>query len=197
MIVNSSKHPLCRLFKKLRNGFSHSYGALAMKRGSLEAKIVVQKGQRFALVNVSGSIGLPFGFQGNHFIESLTNLGKYDVLYAIMDSPGGSPVEAWIIFHFLTEARQTRSASLVLIIGECSGDAVLIALAFDQIFMRHDAHMEFRPAGLSRLPATRQVSDLIARRAGCQAEDVLAWMDRNRRFTAEECLIRSLCDAII
>jgi ATP-dependent protease ClpP protease subunit len=172
-----------------------------MKPGTLEARVEVQKGQRIAVLNFSGTIGLPFGFNAQHFIESLTSLGEHDVLYAVLDSSGGSPVDAWIIFDFLKKATPRRYRSLVLITGECSGDALLVALGFDQILMRQDALIGFQPTELSSLAATRQATKLmarlIARRSRCHVEDVLAWMDKNRRFTAEECLARSLCDAII
>jgi ATP-dependent protease ClpP protease subunit len=172
-----------------------------MKRGSLEAKIVAQKGQRIAVMNLSGSIGLPHGFHAHEFIEMLTGLGEYDVLYAVMDSPGGSPTDAWTIFNFLGQPRQKRSSSLILIIGECSGDALLIALGFDQILMRPDAFMGFHPLKFRSLSATRRVTHLTARlvaeRVNCQIDDVFAWIDKNKTFTAEECLARSLCDAIV
>ena len=172
-----------------------------MKRGSLEAKMVLQKGQRIAVMDLSGSIGLPHGFYARDFIGSLTDLGDYDVLYVLLDSGGGSPADSWIIFNFLKQPRPPRSSSLVLIIGECSGDAVLIALGFDQILMRPEGLMGFQPLEFTRLPATRKVTQLMARliaaRANCQIDDVLAWIDKNRKFNAQECLARSLCDAIV
>ena len=172
-----------------------------MKPGSLEARIEVQKDRRIAVINLSGPIGSPSGFDASRFIESVTSLGQHDVLYAILDSPGGSPVDAWIIFDFLKKAPPRRYGSLVLITGECSGDALVIALGFDQILMRQDAYMELQSAKLSGLAATRQATKLmgrlLARRSRCHLEDVLAWIDTNKRFTAEECLARSLCDAIV
>lgn len=171
-----------------------------MKQSSLEAKMVVQNGQRMATMYLSGTVGVRSGFSARRFIESLTSFGKYDALYAMLDSSGGSPSDAWAIFDFLTTGAPKRCRSLVLITGECSGDAVMIALAFDQILMRPAAYMGFRPAKFRNLAAIRLatgvMSRLIAKRAGCQQEDVLAWMDKNKRFTAEECLARSLCDAI-
>jgi ATP-dependent protease ClpP protease subunit len=172
-----------------------------MNPGSLEAKIVLQKGQRLAVMSLSGSIGLPSGFTATDFSRSLNDLGSHDVLYTILDSSGGSPVDAWTIFNFLRETSSTRDGSLVLVTRECVGDALLIAQAFDQILMRADACLEFRPAKLRSWAAirvtTKVMAGLIAKRAGCQTEDVLGWIDKNKRFTAEECLARGLCDAIV
>ena len=161
----------------------------------------VQHGQRMAAMYLSGIVGLRSGFSARRFIDSLTNLGKYDALYAMLDSSGGSLIDSWAIFNFLTTGSPRPLRSLVLITGECSGDAVLIALAFDQILMRSDTRMGFRPAKFRNLAAIRLVtgvmSRLIAKRIGCQQEDVLAWMHKNKIFTAQECLARSLCDAIV
>jgi ATP-dependent protease ClpP protease subunit len=172
-----------------------------MKPGRPEAKILVQKGQRVAVMSHSGTIGPPSGLSASQFIESLTSLGKHDVLYTILDSSGGSPVDAWAIFSFLKRTSHTRNGSLVLITGECAGDALLVALGFDQILMRADACIAFRPAEVRSLATIRLTTKIMARvtakRAGCQVEDVLAWIDKDRRFTAEECLRRSLCDAIV
>jgi ATP-dependent protease ClpP protease subunit len=172
-----------------------------MNPGLLEAKIVLQKGQRLAVMSLSGSIGLPAGFTSNDFTESLIKLGDHDVLYTIMDSSGGSPMDAWSIFNFLKKTSHSRDGALVLITRECVGDALLIAQGFDQILMRTDACIEFRPAKLRSSTATRVTTKvmarLIAKRAGCRLEDVLGWMDKNKRFTAEECLARGICDAIV
>ena len=99
-----------------------------MKRSSLEARMEVQRGQRMATVYLSGIVGSRSGFSARRFIDSLTNLGKYDALHAMLDSSGGSPIDSWAIFSFLKTGSPRSFRSLVLITGECSGDAVLIAL---------------------------------------------------------------------
>jgi ATP-dependent protease ClpP protease subunit len=172
-----------------------------MYPGWLEAKLVSHKGWRMAVIRLYGGIGPPDGFRARQFIDLVTGLGKYDVLYGILDSAGGSPVDAWIIYEFLKTRPAPRRGSLVLITSQCGGDAVLIALGFGQILMHPGASMRFEATKLNSLVAGQQVTRLIARqiaqRAECQIGDVLGWMDKNRKFTAEECLKRSLCDAII
>jgi ATP-dependent protease ClpP protease subunit len=142
-----------------------------MKRGTLEAKLEVHKRRRVAVISISGTIGLPYGFHAPHFLESLASLGEYDVLYATLDSFGGSPVDASTIFDFLKKSSPKRYGSLVLITGECSGDALLIALGFDQILMRSEALMGFHPATFRSSSATRYttvlMARLIAQRAPC------------------------------
>ena len=44
---------------------------------------------------------------------------------------------------------------------------------------------------------TELIARLIAQRVKCRVEDVLGWMDKNKKFTAEDCLKLSLCDAIV
>jgi ATP-dependent protease ClpP protease subunit len=177
------------------------YHGGAVDRGSVEARIVAHNGQRMAVVRFSGPIGRPLGFNASEFIESLNRLGDYDVLYGILDSPGGSAIEAWLIHQFLVRDPARRHGSLVLIATECSGDAILIGLGFQQILMHPQSYICFHPVKLSR-PATTQrvtrlIAGLIARRIGCQIENVLGWMDKKKKLTAEECLKLSLCDAII
>jgi ATP-dependent protease ClpP protease subunit len=178
---------------------SHHGGAA--NGSSAEARIVAQNGQRMAVVRFSGPIGLPLGFRASEFIESLNRLGDYDVLYGILDSPGGSAIEAWLIHHFLVRGPARRHGSLVLIATECSGDAILIGLGFQQILMQPQSYIRFHPVELSRPASTRRVTNLIAgliaRRIGCQIDKVLGWMDKSKKLSAEECLRLSLCDAII
>jgi ATP-dependent protease ClpP protease subunit len=119
----------------------------------------------------------------------------------MLDSGGGSVVDAWIIYDYLMARPAPKPRSLVLVTGQCSSDAILIALAFDQILMRPDAYMQFQPVNLTRpiagQRATRFIGLKVADRTGSTFEDVLRWMDKNKRFTADECLARSLCDAIV
>jgi ATP-dependent protease ClpP protease subunit len=154
-----------------------------------------------AVVRFSGPIGRPLGFQASDFIESLNRLGDYDALYGILDSPGGSAMEALLIHDFLVRGPARKHGSLVLIATECSGDAILIGLGFQQILMQPQSYIRFQPVELSRPASTQQVTkliaDLVARRIGCQIENVLGWMDKSKKLTAEECLRLSLCDAII
>ena len=44
-----------------------------MKRGTLEAKLEVHKRRRVAVISISGTIGLPYGFHAPHFLESLAH----------------------------------------------------------------------------------------------------------------------------
>ena len=173
----------------------------AAEGGSAEARIVAHNGQRMAVVRFSGPIGRPLGFHASEFIESLNRLGDYDVLYGILDSPGGSAIEAWLIHQFLVRDPARRHGSLVLIATECSGDAILISLGFQQILMQPQSYIRFHPVELSRPASTQRVTkliaSLIARRIGCQIDKVLGWMDKSKKLSAEECLTLSLCDAII
>jgi ATP-dependent protease ClpP protease subunit len=172
-----------------------------MNSGALEANVVGHQGQQVAVIKLYGNLGWPSALQSRNVMKLLNGLGDYDILYAILDSAGGSPVEAWLIYDFLKKNQTPRLGSLVLIPAECSGDAILIALAFSQILMQPGAHIEFRPILLPRLAAgqrvTRLLSRLVAERAGCRVEDVLGWMDKNKKLSAQECLERSLCDAIV
>ena len=154
-----------------------------------------------AVARFSGPIGLPRGFYASDVIESFNRLGDYDVLYGILDSSGGSATEAWLIHDFLVRGPARRQGSLVLIATECSGDAILIGLGFQQILMHPQSYIRFHPMERGRSASTQRVTKLIAgliaRRIGCQIENVLGWMDKSRKLTAEECLSLSLCDAII
>jgi ATP-dependent protease ClpP protease subunit len=172
-----------------------------MDSGLLEVKLITRKGWRVAAVNLHGNIGSPDGFGAHQFRDSLNGLGDYDVLYATLDSAGGSVVDAWFIYDYLTTGLGSRHESLVLITGQCSGEAILIALGFGQILMRPDSYIRFRPPPLSRPEAVRQASGYIARllakRVGRQVDEVLGWMDKNKKFTSDECLQCSLCDGIV
>jgi ATP-dependent protease ClpP protease subunit len=154
-----------------------------------------------AVISIQGGLGRHHGFRGHDFNKSLGELGNHDVLYTMLDSGGGSVVDAWIIYDYLMARQAPKPRSLLLITGQCSNDAILIALAFDQILMRPDAYMQFQPINLSRPTAgqraTRFIGLKVADRTGSTFEDVLRWMDKNKRFTADECLARSLCDAIV
>lgn len=168
---------------------------------SLKAQLLTHKGQRMAVISIQGGLGQLHGFRGDDFNKSLTELGNYEVLYTMLDSAGGSVVDAWIMYDYLMARPAPRPRSLVLITGQCSSDAILIPLAFDRILMRPDASMQFQPIDLSRpiagQRATRFIARQVAERTGSNFEDVLRWMGRNKRFSAEECLSRSLCDAVI
>ncbi|MBV8278576.1 MAG: hypothetical protein JO170_25410 [Verrucomicrobia bacterium] len=178
-----------------------SYTGHAANGGSLEARIVVYKGQRMALVRLSGAIGLPPGFSASQFINSLSRLRDYDVLYTVLDSSGGSALDALLIYDFLTKGPVRKRESLVLITTECSGDAILIGLGFQQILMQPQSYVRFHAVEPSKPPTARRVTkliaDLVARRSGCRIDDVFGWMDKKEKLTAEECLKLSLCDAIV
>ena len=168
---------------------------------SLKAQLLTHKGQRMAVISIQGGLGQRHGFRGHDFNKSLAELGNHEVLYTMLDSAGGSVVDAWIIYDYLVARPAPRPRSLVLITGQCSNDAILISLAFDQILMRPDACMQFQSIDLTRpiagQRATRFIALKVADRTGAKFEDVLRWMDKNKRFSAEECLSRSLCDAVI
>jgi ATP-dependent protease ClpP protease subunit len=172
-----------------------------MNPSGLQAKVVRQKDLDVAVVEMSGEIGWPSSLRVSAFMDLLKSLGNYDVLYAILDSSGGSPVDSWGIHDFLKKLSPPRYESLVLITGRCSGDAILIALAFNQILMRPYANIEFRPLQLAGKASASKVTGLLARlvaqRSGSPVEEVFRWMDKNKTLSAEECLKLSLCDAIV
>jgi ATP-dependent protease ClpP protease subunit len=172
-----------------------------MNPSGLEAKVVRQKDLDVAVVEMSGDVGWPSALRALGFIDLMRSLGNYDVLYAILDSGGGSVVDSWGIYDFLKTLSSPRYGSLVLITGECSADAILIALAFNQILMRPDATIEFRPLQLTRTAnaskATGLLARLVAQRTSSQVEEIFRWMDKNRKLSAPECLRLSLCDAIV
>jgi ATP-dependent protease ClpP protease subunit len=172
-----------------------------MNLRGLEAKVVRQKDLNVAVVEMSGEVGWPSALRASSFMDLIGSLGNYDMLYAILDSSGGSAVDSWNIYDFLKTLSSPRYGSLVLITGRCSADAILIALAFDQILMRPYANFEFRrlqragAAGGSKI--TGLVARLVAQRSGSRVEEVLRWMDKNAKLSATECLKLSLCDAIV
>jgi ATP-dependent protease ClpP protease subunit len=67
--------------------------------------------------------------------------------------------------------------------------------------MRPYAYIEFCPlqragsAGGSKV--TGLLGRLVAQRTGSRTEEVLRWMDKNKKLSATECLRLSLCDAIV
>ena len=172
-----------------------------MDSGSLEVKLITRDGWRVAAVNLHGNIGSADGFEAHQFRDSLNRLGDYDVLYATLDSSGGSAVDAWFIYDYLTTGPGSRHESLVLITGQCTGEAILIALGFGQILMRPASYIHLRPPPLSRLETVHRTSGfiarLIAKRVGRHVDEVLGWMDKNKKFTPDECLACSLCDGIV
>jgi ATP-dependent protease ClpP protease subunit len=172
-----------------------------MNRRGLEAKVVRQKDLDVAVVEMSGDVGWPSGILASGFIDLMGSLGNYDLLYGILDSSGGSAVDSSGIHDFLKTLSAPRYGSLVLITGACSADAILIALAFNQILMRPDAYMEFRslqrPGMVSGSKVTGVLARLVAKRTSSQIEEVFRWMDKNTKLSAPECLRLSLCDAIV
>ena len=172
-----------------------------MKSGGIEAKIVRQKSLDLAIVEMHGDIGWPSAFGAKRFVDLFNSLRVYDVLYGVLDSPGGSPSDSWDISQFLTGIQKPRYGSLVLITERCSSDAILIALAFDQILMRPSSYIEFNVLHFSNSKAEQRANQLVAhrvaKRIGSKLEEVLGWMDKNEKLSAEECRKRSLCDAIV
>ena len=172
-----------------------------MNPSGLEAKVVRQKDLDVAVVEMGGDVGWPSALRASDFIDLMGSLGNYDVLYAILDSSGGSAVDSWGIYNFLKSLSPPRYGSLVLITGACSAEAILIALGFNQILMRPDAYIEFRSLHRARTASGSTVTGLLARlvaqRTSSQVEEVLRWMDKNKKLSAAECLRLSLCDAIV
>jgi ATP-dependent protease ClpP protease subunit len=68
---------------------------------SLKAQLLTHKGQRMAVISIQGELGQRHGFRGHDFNKSLAELGNYEVLYTMLDSAGGSVVDAWIIYDYL------------------------------------------------------------------------------------------------
>jgi ATP-dependent protease ClpP protease subunit len=168
---------------------------------ALEARLENHDGHRLAVVNLYGDIGSHKGFRARDFRTALAELGNYDTLYALLDSPGGSVFEAWSVYEYLTAGPAGAHPSLVLISGQCSGEAILVALGFKHILMRPGSWVQFNSSKLVSIiaggHATGVISRLIASRIGCEVADVRGWMDKSRKFTADECLECHLCDAII
>jgi ATP-dependent protease ClpP protease subunit len=172
-----------------------------MDRSSLQARVAIYDNYRIANLKLHGEVGLAGGFESRHFHEAVKKLGRYDMLFAYLDSPGGSVFDAWIIHDYLKSGPASRCPSLALITGQCSGTAILIALGFQQILMRTDAYMRFRSVQLTNANAahraTRQMAKLIASHAGCEPRQVLRWIRQNYVFTAKQCLRFHLCHAIV
>src|SRR5258708_20865223 len=116
---------------------------------SLKAQLLTHKGQRMAVISIQGRLGQDHGFRGHDFNKSLGELGNHDVLYTMLDSDGGSVVDAWIIYNYLMARPSPKPRSLVLITGQCSGDAILIPLAFDQFLILPNTYIHFQPINLS------------------------------------------------
>jgi ATP-dependent protease ClpP protease subunit len=171
-----------------------------MNPGGVVAKIIHQKGLDIAVVEVNGNGGWPSVLQAGNFIDSIKGLGDYDLLYALLDSSGGSPIDSWAIYDFLKTV-SPRYGSLGLITGRCSADAIMIALAFNQILMLPHAYVEFcavrRPRSASSSKFNGVLARLVAQRTGSGKEEVLRWIDKNKKLSATECLRLTLCDAIV
>ena len=172
-----------------------------MDANPVKASVVVQGNRRLGTIKMQGPIGADIGFEAHHFSAAVRALGRYDMLYATLDSSGGSVLDAWIIYDYLRSGSASRNPSLVVIDGECSGTAILIAIGFDQILIRVDSCIQFCPVTLMNSNAgpktTRMIARLVARRTRHRIEDVLGWMDKYRKFTADQCFACSLCEAII
>src|SRR5260370_25408914 len=146
---------------------------------SLKAQLLTHKGQRMAVISIQGRLGEDHGFRGHDFNKSLGELGDHDVVYTMLDSGGGSVVDAWIIYDYLMARPAPKPRSLVLITGQCSNDAILIPLAFDQILMRPDAYMQFQRINLNRPIARQRATKFLGPKesdcTGFTFVDVLRW----------------------
>jgi ATP-dependent protease ClpP protease subunit len=171
-----------------------------MHCSSLEAKIAIQDGYRIACLTLHGEVGAS-GFESSHFYGALQRLGRYDLIFALLDSPGGASFDAWIIYDYLKSGPGSRFPSLVVITGQCTGVAILIALGFRQVLMRADAYMRFGEISLTDAKAarrsTRLMARLVARYALCDQERVTRWISQRYVLTAKQCLRYHLCHAII
>jgi ATP-dependent protease ClpP protease subunit len=171
-----------------------------MHRSSLEAKIAVYEGYRIASLTLHGPVGIG-GFESSHFYGALQKLGHFDLIFAHLDSPGGAAFDAWIIYDYLKSGPASRHPSLVVVTGECTGVAILIALGFQQVLMRHDAYMRFEGISLTNAESarrsTRLMARLIARHVRCDQKRVIRWIRERYVFSAKQCLRYHLCDAII
>jgi ATP-dependent protease ClpP protease subunit len=172
-----------------------------LDRSSLEPKIEIHKGYRIASIKLRGEVGGGAGFESNHFRSALQQVGRYDMLYAVLDSSGGSVFDAWVIYDYLKSGPASRYPSLVHITGQCSGIAILVALGFQQILMRPYAYMRFERIKLTNADAGRRASrlmaNLIARHARCDRDKVFNWTQNNYVFTAKQCLRHHVCHAIV
>jgi ATP-dependent protease ClpP protease subunit len=171
-----------------------------MNPSGVGAKIVHQKGLDLAVVEINGDVGWPSALRAGSLIDSIKGLGNYDILYAVLDSSGGSAVDSWAIYDFLKTV-SPRYGSLGLITGRCCADAIVIALAFDQILMLPHAYIQFLPLPRLRSASWSKFNGLLARlvaqRTGSGNEEVLRWIDKNKKLSAPECLRLCLCDAIV
>jgi ATP-dependent protease ClpP protease subunit len=171
-----------------------------MHRSLLEAKIVIHEGYRIASLTLLGAIGVG-GFESSHFYGALQKLGRYDLIFAYLDSPGGAAFDAWIIYDYLKSGPASKYPSLVVVTGQCTGVAILITLGFQQVLMRPNAYMRFEGINLSNTNAarrsTRLMARLIAKQSRCDQKQVVKWIHNQCVLTAKQCLRYHLCDAII
>ena len=156
---------------------------------------------RVAKITLSGEIGSREGFQAQDLHETLQKLGSYEALFANLDSPGGSVFDAWIIYDYLIIGPVHQRPSLVLITGECSGAAILIAMGFQKIHMLSRAYMRFEPIKLRDIAtsqrATKTVARAIAKRTKSDAKKILQWMREERTISSQDCFEHRLCDAVV
>jgi ATP-dependent protease ClpP protease subunit len=174
---------------------------IEMYLNPLRAELVTDAGSRIAKITLSGEIGSRAGFEAYHVRDALQAVGSYDALFANFDSPGGSVFEAWIIYHYLMIGPVSQRPSLVLITGECSGAAILVAMGFKQIYMQSRACMRFEPIKLSNTAisrrATKTVARVVTKRTKSDVTEILQWMNERRTFFSKECLKHRLCDTVV
>jgi ATP-dependent protease ClpP protease subunit len=148
---------------------------------------------------LSGDVG-PDGFAAHHLWQALEALGSYDLLDAELDSPGGAIYDAWFIYNYLKRL-SSKIETRVLITGQASSAAVLLAIGFHRIAMKRSAMMRFH-----RMKATTELrghrttgamAAIIAQHTCIYFDEVVGWMDEERQFTATEFLERRLFDRIV
>jgi hypothetical protein len=172
-----------------------------MSSSFIAAKIEFHRGYRIASLKLFGEIGLGNGLGCSHFFSLLQSIGAYDMVYAVLDSPGAALYDSWIIYDYFKAGPGSRFPSLVVITGECSGAAVLLALGFRQVLMRANTSMRFEQITIDGNAApnhlTRTLAAVVAGHGRCTQDQVFGWMYRHRTLTPLECLKSGLCQGIV
>lgn len=176
-----------------------------MKWFNVKAK--AESGSKTAEIKIYSDIG-GYGITAGAFVKEVSALGDVASIKVLINSVGGSVVDAIGIFNYL---KYHKAQIIVQVDGVAASAASLIAMAGDDILMPENTMMmvhypwadvqgnadEMRHVADSLEKLGMSMVNTYAKRTGLGFDELHAMLSKDTWLTAQECLEKGFCTKII
>lgn len=185
-----------KIMQLIRDNFQNTKAPANLVRNESEARIYIYD-----------IIDAYWGVSARSVIDALASAADVDTLHIYINSPGGDVFEGRAI---MAEIQRFKGKTIAHIDSLCASAATSIALACDEVFMSEGAFfMIHNASGMAwgDKNVMRETADLLEKvegsivadyvnKTGKDEAEIIAWMNDETWFTAQEALDNGFIDEI-